>query len=125
MVPFVDVFHRRRLVQNVEARKSLGTTTQQADLQEHCLHIEKRIAAFRTIQAAYSPEVACFLAAHPLSDELESNPESQPLYLPSRYPPSVSVANVRIADMESKLRYAQASDAIVELRQSLTVSLVT
>jgi hypothetical protein len=94
---------------------------QQADLQERRLHIEKSLASFRTIQAAYMPEAVCYLAAHPLSDLSELHVETQSLLLPSQLPSSVLISNPRIAAMEQQLRYAQASDAVVTLHQSLTV----
>jgi hypothetical protein len=105
----------------VDSRNDSGTTIQQADLQERRLHIEKSLAAFRAIQAAYMPEAICFITAHPPNDQSESRIETQTLYLPSQLPPSVTISNPRIAAMEQQLRYAQASDAIVTLRQSLTV----
>jgi hypothetical protein len=113
--------YRRCLAQDVAARSSLGTVIQQADIQERRLHVEKRIAAFRAIQAAYMPEAICYLTAHPPDEQSESPPETQSLFFPSQLPPSVTASNSRVVDMERQLRYAQATDAIVELRQSLIV----
>jgi hypothetical protein len=94
---------------------------QQIDLQEHQLYIEKWLAAFCVIQAAYMPEAACFLAVHPPNDCSDSWVETQTLLLPSQLPPSVKISSLSLADMEQKLQYAQASDAIAELCQSLMV----
>lgn len=103
------------------AQSGSGTTLQQADIQECRLQVEKRIAAFRSIQSAYMPEATCHLAAMPPSDHSESRPETQSLILPSQLPPSICASNPSLADMERKLRYAQATDSIAELRQSLVV----
>jgi hypothetical protein len=81
--------------------------------------VEKHIAAFHMIQAAYMPEVTCLVAAMSSGNDLESHPENQSLMLSSQLPPSTCTSNPGLADMECKLWYAQATDLIVELRQSL------
>ena len=110
--------YRRRLTQDVAVLKSSSTTLQQANIQERRLQLEKRILAFRAIQVAYMPE-----AARLLNENSNENPtaEADTLLLPSELPAPMRISNPRMCDMESKLRYAQASDAIVELRQSLAV----
>ncbi|KAF9506614.1 hypothetical protein BS47DRAFT_1258647, partial [Hydnum rufescens UP504] len=51
----------------------------------------------------------------------ESQPETCPLFLPSQLPPTICALRPLILKMEKELQYAQATDAIVELCQSLTV----
>jgi hypothetical protein len=105
----------------VQAQKNSGTTIQLTDTEERRLLIEKRITAFRAIQAAYMPEAICHVAAQPTTNESESLPENVPLFLPSQLPPTIRASRPLVVKMEQELRYAQATDAIVELRQSLTV----
>jgi hypothetical protein len=68
------------------------------------------------------PEATCYLATQPPEDDLEQPPESQLLLLPLKIPPSIQSSNPHTADVEHQLRYAQATNTITELQQSLTVS---
>jgi hypothetical protein len=112
---------RQCLAEDVAAQSGPGTALQQTNIQEHQLQVEKHIAVVHTIQAAYMPEVTCLVAAMSSGNDLESHPENQSLMLSSQLPPSTHASNPGLADMEHKLWYTQATDLIVELRQSLIV----
>jgi hypothetical protein len=112
---------RRRLAEDVAAQSGPGTALQQTNIQECQLQVEKHIAVFHTIQAAYMPEVTCLVAAMSSGNNPESHPENQSLMLSSQLPPLTHTSNPGLADMERKLQYAQATDSIVELCQYLIV----
>jgi hypothetical protein len=103
----------------VAAQSSPGTVLQQTNIQECWLQVEKCIAAFHMIQAAYMPEVTCLVAAMSSGNDPEFHPENQSLMLSFQLPPSTHASNPGLVDMECKLWYAQATDSIVELHQSL------
>lgn len=64
-------------------------------------------------------DVSILNAAQP---HAESAQESIPLLLPSQLPPSMRLPTTQpLAEMESKLRYAQTTDALGQLRHSLCV----
>ena len=69
------------------------------------------------------PEASSFIALEDEEPDAFASVECIILYLPSQLPPSAHPApsNTLLALMESKLRYAQACDALIELRQSLSV----
>ncbi|KAF9507538.1 hypothetical protein BS47DRAFT_1366595 [Hydnum rufescens UP504] len=106
---------------NVAVQSGPGTALQQTDIQEHQLQVEKHISAFCMIQSAYMPEAMCLVAAMPSRDDSDCHPETQLLRLPSQLPSSTRASNPCLADMERKLCYAQATDSIAELCQSLIV----
>ncbi|KAF9504631.1 hypothetical protein BS47DRAFT_1368655 [Hydnum rufescens UP504] len=109
------------LSQDVQAQKNTSTMIQLTKIQERQLHMEKQVAMFHAIQAAYMLEATCHIATMPTNNESESQPETCPLFLPSQLPPTIHASRPLILKTEKELQYAQATDAIVELRQSLTV----
>ncbi|KAF9505610.1 hypothetical protein BS47DRAFT_1433238 [Hydnum rufescens UP504] len=76
---------------------------------------------FVMIQSAYMAEAMCLIAVMPSRDDSDCHPETQLLRLPSQLPSSTHASNPHLADMERKLRYAQAMDSIAELHQSLII----
>ena len=102
---------------------ALGTTptsTQQADIVESRMALQKRILAFRTAQTAFTPE------ATPLhgQDDLET-PEHSTLQLPSHLVVAAMLSpnSQYLAKMEARLRHAQAADSLNGLRRSLAIRL--
>jgi hypothetical protein len=67
------------------------------------------------------PEVMSLLSSDIHVDR--NTPETTPLYLPHQLPLSsrLSPANSNLSKIEAKLRFAQATDALAELRRALSV----
>jgi hypothetical protein len=93
---------------------------QLAPIKERRIVLLHRINTFRTNQQAFMPQVSQLVAQTSTSYDL---PETIPLHLPSDLPPLLrsTTAMDKLIDIEAQLRYAQASDALSELRQSLCV----
>ena len=87
-------------------------------MQESRLVLHKRILNFRITQALFTPEA---ILPTELSDN--NNPESDTLRLPSELISSLALspASQALANMEARLRFAQATDALSGLRRSLAV----
>lgn len=116
---FTDVkLNRRRLCFEASKLKSSSTDTQKANVEHRRLILQKRIAAFRDIQCLHMPEVAPFLLSDTRIDH--NTPETLPLYLPHELP-LASRSSQNLCNAEAKLRFAQATDALAELRRSLSV----
>ena len=95
-----------------------ATATQQAHVQESRLVLRKRILNFRVTQALFTPE-----AILPTQQTDDDNPESDALRLPSELISShmLSPRSQALANMEARLRFAQATDALSGLRRSLAI----
>ena len=91
---------------------------QRAQIQESRLVLHKCILNFRATQVLLVPE-----AVMPTDTEEEDKPECATLCLPSElvgsHPLSSCVQS--LANMEASLRFAQATDALSGLRQSLAI----
>ena len=116
-------FHRHRLIKDAKIQRELQTSVQIANIQERRLSFLKRIQSFRSVQHAYMPEASSFIALEDEEPDAFASVECIVLYLPSQLPPSAHPApsNTSLALMESKLWYAQACDALIELRQLLSM----
>ena len=93
------------------------TATQRAHIEESRLVLHKRILNFRATQALLVPETVM------PTDTEEDKPECATLRLPSELVGSCpfSPRVQSLANMEASLRFAQATDAVSGLRQSLTI----
>ena len=94
------------------------TATQEALVQENRLILGKHILNFRATQACFMPE-----AALPPEDSNCDEPKSSSLHLPSKLIGSCSLllASQTLTNMEAKLHFAQATDALSGLRGSLAI----
>ena len=83
----------------------------------------RRIQQWRQVQIAYTPVVASLLVMSGSDDEITSdtieNPNCHPLYLPSSIPfPLNQGSDVKgLAEKECRLRIAQASEALSNIRR--------
>ncbi|KAF9503756.1 hypothetical protein BS47DRAFT_1369295 [Hydnum rufescens UP504] len=100
---------------------SLNMWLRRVALAQHFSKPTFRSIGFKWKSSAYMPEAMCLVAAMPSRDDSDCHPETQLLRLPSQLPSSTHASNPCLVDMECKLRYAQATDSIAELRQSLIV----
>lgn len=95
------------------------TTLQAAELQEKRNALARRIATWRHVQDRYMPGIYTEARARVQS---ELHPEDQLLFLPSHVtPPRASISHLRI--IETRLRVAQADDALTEIRRLLRITL--
>ena len=105
--------------------KTLEKTTagQQTSIQRRRTNLLKRIIKFSNIRNKYMPGLNGYIAElSPLPEEVSmSTPELIPLYLPSSLPenkcPLVCITGVQ--EIEDRLRFAQASEALNKLRCQL------
>ncbi|KAF4582629.1 hypothetical protein EYR40_002552 [Pleurotus pulmonarius] len=100
-------------------RNQERTTLQAAELQEKRNALARRINSWRDIQDRYMPGVLTE-ARERMQSELQ--PEQQILFLPSHVtPPPRSISHLRT--IETRLRIAQADDALTETRRLLRITL--
>ncbi|PPR06984.1 hypothetical protein CVT24_011010 [Panaeolus cyanescens] len=100
-----------------ERRVSLGaspTAKQEADFQEQCAALQRRILLWRDTQKAYMPSV------NELTDGMEDEEsdvevEAIPLCLPSSLTPEQRAPINRLANAEGRLREAQLDEALGEI----------
>lgn len=103
--------HRRVIASNLKDKTSL----QAAELQEKRNSLGRRIELWRIEQAEHMPNVASEIERH-----AGSHPEKIAILLPSGLPPTPDLAALRLK--ETRLRIAQADDALVELRRLLRIT---
>ena len=77
---------------------------------------------FRSVQAVYMPQVATLLSDNAEND-FPSTVETAVLYLPNQIPSNNRSFDTthNLSTIEAQLRFGEATDALVELRQSLCV----
>ncbi|KAH6904722.1 hypothetical protein BKA70DRAFT_1373432 [Coprinopsis sp. MPI-PUGE-AT-0042] len=101
------------------------TTNTKADLMEKQATLLRRISAWREVQLAYTPVVRSLLATSAESSSSDTSlaiaAEDVPLFLPSSLSLSQRQTVNRAANMEMRLREAQAGDAITEICRVLHV----
>ncbi|KAH7918389.1 hypothetical protein BV22DRAFT_1024674 [Leucogyrophana mollusca] len=102
----------------------LDVEEQQATIQNRRNALTRKIDAWAKIQALYIPGVVALRVGSNgtsgTEEEIEKA-ENQKLWLPSQLPRGV-VCDQELRSIEWRLRYAQAGDALNELRQSLRLS---
>jgi hypothetical protein len=102
--------------------KKLPTTLQLAKFQERRVAIRKKIQHFRELQVTYMPGL-CSVLNDPnvLDDSPDTLAECVRLYLPSELSSSaqVSACAVGISNVEARIRHADASEALDDLRRCL------
>jgi hypothetical protein len=115
-VVVVDYMMARRLLRRIGQDDT--TLHQAAELQEKRNALHCRIQKWREVQELYMPGVVGLLAMNDTEDPIQ--PETTPLYLPSAMPPHV-IVSAGLTEIETKLRLAQADDALGELRRLLRI----
>ncbi|KAH7918603.1 hypothetical protein BV22DRAFT_1024324 [Leucogyrophana mollusca] len=118
----LDLEHeQRRLKADARALGQHATATQKAAIQRSRNTLQRKIDAWRRIQALYTPAVQLLRSNTEVlvatTEELIM-PEDAPLWLPSAIGNKTACDN-RLRSNEWELRYAQAGDALEEIRQSL------
>ncbi|KAJ8489442.1 hypothetical protein ONZ45_g13579 [Pleurotus djamor] len=101
----------------LEASIKEKTTLQAVETQEKRNALARRITAWRGLQATYMPTVPQDVTA---SLSPISHPERFSLQLPSHFPRSPELLSVQ--SIETRLRIAQADDAITEIKRLLRIS---
>jgi hypothetical protein len=114
----VLIINRRLLKEYVKPKLS---TDQLAAVSERRATLYRRITKWQHIQSFYMPAASTLLASddHDTGDTPQA--EDIPLCLPSGCQQPVSVP-ASLADIEIRLRVAQAEDSLVELRRLLRIS---
>ena len=106
----------------LDGKVSSLTTTQETTLLRRRTSLLKRILQFTAARAKYMPGLAEYLSTcPPLPDTLTSMPECIPLYLPSALTKNrhFKICIGGIDEIEERLRFAQASEALIQLRLQL------
>jgi hypothetical protein len=111
------------------AQRSLAMSNQSTQIENWHLSLMKQIDAYNELQQAYMPSSLVvmspldLMAVEDTQHQSLLHPESIPLHLPS----GVINANlslpsfIKLDEMEAQLCFAQASDALDELRRSLCI----
>lgn len=113
---------RRRLKANISKQGLHATDMQMAAIQQLRNALQRKIDAWKRIQMLYTPEVQLLEStintpSRHMSDII--TPEDANLWLPSALCGKSVVPSGRLVSTEWELRYAQAGDALEEIRQSL------
>ena len=103
----------------METLGSHATEQQKTKLQQRANTLMRRIETWVSIQVLYMPAVVSLRARAVVADpETVPKPQEFPLWLPSTIHREVP-CDTRLEEIESKLRFGQAHDALEELRQAL------
>ncbi|KDQ26081.1 hypothetical protein PLEOSDRAFT_169883 [Pleurotus ostreatus PC15] len=104
----------------VAAMKKDLTTVEATQLQTNRTSLLKRITKFRNRQSMYMPGVSNYLRQAP-NEENTTTPETMPLFLPSFFPKAIrsEICPPDICNLEDRLRFVQASEALAKLRRQL------
>ncbi|KAJ8703433.1 hypothetical protein PTI98_002055 [Pleurotus ostreatus] len=96
------------------------TTVEATQLQTSRTSLLKRIAKFRNAQTSYMPGLSDYLK-QTSNEEDTTTPESMPLFLPSFFAEDqrATICEPNLCDLEDRLRFAQASEALSKLRHQL------
>ncbi|KAF9496215.1 hypothetical protein BDN71DRAFT_1505912 [Pleurotus eryngii] len=104
----------------VMAMKRDLTTVEATQLQTSRTSLLKRIAKFRNTQTSYMPGLSEYLK-QTSNEEDTATPELMPLFLPSFFAEEkrATICEPNLRDLEDRLRFAQASEALSKLRRQL------
>lgn len=122
MLSFSGSKHLNRRVLRFEkqAGRTDQTSKQQAELLDKCNGLYRRILAWRKSQVVHQPNLVTLIASatEEGGDSAVSEPESIPLYLPHTVIAEHKLrVRPKVADVERRLREAQADDALSEIRR--------
>ncbi|KAH6886031.1 hypothetical protein BKA70DRAFT_1465400 [Coprinopsis sp. MPI-PUGE-AT-0042] len=113
LVTGLELEETQRLL--VHEQRSLGdkaTAKERADLQDRIMSWSRRVQTWRETQLMYMPCVAQLFPPDATID-----PTSAQLFLPSALSPSHRATVPKLADIELRLRIAQADDALADIRR--------
>ncbi|KAG1852201.1 hypothetical protein F4604DRAFT_1883522 [Suillus subluteus] len=110
---------QRRLQADIAHLGLHPTDTQKATIQRQRNSLQRKIDAWRRIQALYTPTVQLLLSDLSQSSLDPITAEDMKLYLPLTMCTRSTHCDTRLQTTEWELRFAQAGDALEELRQSL------
>ncbi|KAF4580325.1 hypothetical protein EYR38_003220, partial [Pleurotus pulmonarius] len=104
----------------VMAMKRDLTTVEATQLQTSRTSLLKRITKFRNTQTSYMPGLPEYLK-QTSNEEDTTTPELMPLFLPSFFAEEkrATICEPNLCDLEDRLRFAQASEALSKLRRQL------
>jgi hypothetical protein len=118
-----DLYFRQSLILDVR-NTSAGNITKTTSIQRQRTSLLKRIQNYISTRAQYMPGLERYLHNMPShsNEMLMSTPELIPLHLPSSLQSEkrASVCVPGLAEVEDRLRFAQASEALTDLRCQLT-----
>jgi hypothetical protein len=123
MLSFTELSLRRRLASEFKAHGPHATLLQRAKLVERANSPRRKIELWRAIQAVYMPAVPVLLSRASKDAAPSSAPELTQdirLFLPSEMSGS-GPCNRKLMEYEWRLRFAQAQDALDEVRNHLRV----
>ncbi|KAG2122502.1 hypothetical protein DEU56DRAFT_873615 [Suillus clintonianus] len=110
---------QRRLKADITNLGIHATDTQKSTIQHQRNSLQRKIDAWKRVQALYTPAVQ-LLHSDSFQPSLDPiTPEDAKLYLPSTMSAKSIRCDPRLQATEWELRFAQAGDALEELRQSL------
>ncbi|KAH9828984.1 uncharacterized protein C8Q71DRAFT_718824 [Rhodofomes roseus] len=111
---------QRRLRKDALNLSSTATDLQQAAIIRRRSSLQLRIDAWREFQVLYMPAVALLRSKEASKSSKPVNAEDTPLYLPSDIINTDTAArNANLESIELRLRYAQANDALEQMRRHL------
>ena len=117
------IYYRQSLFLDVR-KTSAGNVTKATTIQRQRTTLLKRIQNYISSRAQYMPGLERYLCETPnrSGDMSTSTPELIPLHLPSSIPSEnrASVFVPGLAEIEDRLRFAQACEALTDLRCQLT-----
>ncbi|KAF4564900.1 hypothetical protein EYR36_002843 [Pleurotus pulmonarius] len=119
LVTGLDIEEAQQEVLVTSMKKDL-TTLEATQLQTNRTSLLKRIMKFRNEQITYMPGLADHLMQAP-NEESTTTPETMPLFLPSSFPEGIcsEICSSGLCELEDRLRFAQASEALAKLRRQL------
>ncbi|KAF8442225.1 hypothetical protein L210DRAFT_3397494 [Boletus edulis BED1] len=109
---------QRRLRVDAEKHGSHGTEHQKMRLQQRTNSLLRRIETWVSVQMLYMPAVASLRVRGAADPAMAPKPQDLPLLLPSALHRQVP-CDGRLEEIEWRLRFGQAHDALEELRQAL------
>jgi hypothetical protein len=110
------IIFRRRLRRDLSTLGKHSTQSQQANVQERKNYLQRKIDSWCEIQRLYVPSLV--MLRRQSQSSVEDDPQYTSLWLPSAICGKVP-CHPRLYDFEWDLRFAQANDALRDLRQSL------
>ncbi|KAK7022721.1 hypothetical protein VNI00_016997 [Paramarasmius palmivorus] len=112
----LEIEDNQRLIKALNAQ-SKQTLYQETDILKRRITLLQRIRRFRESQRKHMPDIIPFIEALPSDDEAED----VPLLLPSFFPAHArtKLCSTILIDIEDRLRYGQAFEALFRLRSQL------
>ena len=111
--------HPLRRELRLKAQEATKANTTAEGLSKRRKHLAKSIRELRNVQKVYMPGLSHLLDDSDGDSKLDTRPELFKLMLPSQLPPDTreSWCLAGLPALETRFRYAQADDALAEIRQ--------